>query len=113
MNSESKSSTLGFDSSARRTYNVERSALAFICNWQFSLGDATRLAFERALIVIRLVRLDTNQPHWHPARCAFWVFNFYRMCNGFGLVHDWLPLPRRRECNRSLSRRRLAEPLPV
>ena len=84
MNSESKSSTL-LSTAARvglTTSKDQRWRLSVTDN--FSPSAATRLAFERALIVIRLVRLDTNQ---HPARCAFWVFNIYRMWNGFGLVH--------------------------
>lgn len=75
MNSESKSSTL-LSTAARvglTTSKDQRWRLSVTDN--FSPSAATRLAFERALIVIRLVRLDTNQ---HPARCAFWVFNIYR-----------------------------------
>jgi hypothetical protein len=62
MNSESKSSTL-LSTAARvglTTSKDQRWRLSVTDN--FSPSAATRLAFERALIVIRLVRLDTNQP---------------------------------------------------
>ena len=68
------------------------------------------LTFERAAIIIRLVWLNPREPH---SSAASWAQRSVKNNVGFGgcwlISHGCLPLPYRREHNRSLSHRRLTK----
>ena len=47
-----------------------------------------RETFKRALVVIRLVRLNLREPHRHPTVVATWMLDFMPSWNELRLSHD-------------------------